>query len=254
MRKGQALKPFDYFQPTRIHFGRGRIEEVGEAARAHRADVALGLGGGSCMDAAKAIAVEAAHEGSAWDYLFFKKAPAAKTLPIVAVSTTSGTGSQVTQVAVMTRAATRDKSAIYHPNVFPRAAIVDPELMAGLPREVTAATGLDAFCHAFEAYLHPSRSAYVDLLAVEAIRLIEDNLPRALEDGGDFDAREALAFADTLAGLCIASAGVILPHGIGMAIGGMHPHVAHGLSPAATYPTARPIPASFSPKKRCSNF
>jgi alcohol dehydrogenase class IV len=287
------MKAFNYFQPTQIHFGCGRISEAGEvvgrygqrcllvtgrqlgstpliekvkknlkeagvavahfdgvvpnpttecinagaeAAIAHHADVVLGLGGGSSMDAAKAIAVEATHEGTAWDYLFYKKPPTDKTLPIVSVSTTSGTGSQVTQVAVITNTANRDKSAIYNPNVYPKAAIVDPELMVTLPRAVTASTGFDAFCHAFESYLHPNRSVYIDMLAIESMRLVKENLPLALADGADLEARSGLAWADTLAGLCIANAGVTMPHGIGMAISGRYPHVAHGVSLAVTYP------------------
>jgi alcohol dehydrogenase class IV len=98
-------------------------------AEEHGADVILGLGGGSSMDAAKAIAVETTHEGSAWDYLFYKE-PApdpSKVLPVVAVSTTSGTGSQVTQVSVITNTGERDKSALYNPVIFPKVAIVDPD-------------------------------------------------------------------------------------------------------------------------------
>ncbi len=102
------------------------------------------------MDTAKAIAVEATHPGSAWDYLFFKTPPTDKTLPVIAVSTTSGTGSQVTQVAVMTETQTKTKSAIYHSMIYPKVAIVDPELMLTLPEHITASTGFDAFCHAFE--------------------------------------------------------------------------------------------------------
>jgi alcohol dehydrogenase class IV len=289
-----AVKPFDYFQPTEILFGRGRVAEVGEAvarfgkrclvvteanvdalapvlqkvqesleeagvavarfngvipnpttdtitagaeaANAHRADVVLGLGGGSSMDSAKAIAVEATHEGTSWDYLFYKEPPTEKTLPVIAVTTTSGTGSQVTQVAVVTHTETRDKSAIFDPVVFPKVAIVDPELMVTLPLHVTAATGFDVFCHAFESTVSVNTTPYAQVLAWEAIRWVLADLPAALEDGSNIDARSSLAWADTLAGLCIANAGVTLPHGIGMAIGGMYPHVAHGEALAVTYP------------------
>jgi alcohol dehydrogenase class IV len=289
------MKSFDYFQPTEIRFGPGRVREVGEvvcrfgrrcllvtrpeteasgsvlslakkgledagvsvkhfdgvipnpttdcitagadAAVAHGADVVLGLGGGSSMDSAKAIAVEATHEGTSWDYLFYRETPPTeKTLPVVAVTTTSGTGSHVTQVAVVTHTATRDKSAIYHSNVYPKVAVVDPELMVSVPGHITASTGFDAFCHAFEATLHPNASAYIELIAWEAIRLVLNHLPRALGDGSDLEARSALAWADTLAGLAIANAGVTLPHGIGMAIGGMYPHVMHGETLAINYP------------------
>ncbi len=206
-------------------------------AAKHRADVVLGVGGGSSMDAAKAIAVEATHEGSCWDYLFYKDAkPTEKTLPVVAVSTTSGTGAQVTQVSVVTHTATRDKSALYNSLIFPRVAIVDPELMLSVPKYVTACTGFDTFTHAFESAIHVNTSPYVELMAWEAISLVFSNLPAALQDGSNMEARTALAYADTLAGMCIANAGVTLPHGIGMAIGGMYPHIAHGEALALNYP------------------
>ena len=288
------MKSFDYFQPTEILFGRGRVAEVGEAvarfgkrclvvteanvealepvfakaqtsleeagvavarfdgvipnpttdtitagaeaAIAHRADVVLGLGGGSSMDSAKAVAVEATHDGTSWDYLFYKEPPTEETLPIIAVTTTSGTGSQVTQVAVVTHTETRDKSAIFDPIVYPKVAIVDPELMVTLPDHVTAATGFDVLSHAFESTVNVNTTPYAQVLAWEAIRRVLRDLPSALEDGSNIDARSSLAWADTLAGLCIANVGVTLPHGIGMAIGGMYPHVAHGEALALVYP------------------
>jgi len=290
------VKSFDYFQPTEIRFGRGRLSEVGEAAaqygercllvtvpeevealvpafeRAKRhlaetglevehfagvipnpttesvtegaeiakdfgADVVVGLGGGSSMDTAKAIAVEATHPGTAWDYLWFRDTqPGEKTLPIVAVTTTSGTGSQFTQVAVVTNPAENTKSAIYNNWVYAKVGIVDPELMVTVPPRVTASTGFDVFCHAFETYLHVNASPYTDLLALDAMRLVAAYLPTVVEDGANLEARTAMAWADSLAGLCIASAGVTLPHGIGMTIGGQCPHVMHGEALAVTYP------------------
>jgi len=205
-------------------------------AKEFHADVVLGVGGGSSMDTAKAIAVEATHPGTAWDYLFFKTPPTAKTLPIIAVSTTSGTGSQVTQVAVMTETQTKTKSAIYNSVVYPKVAIVDPDLMQSLPKHITASTGFDAFCHAFESYLHPAASPYTDMIALEAIRTIAKYLPGVVEDGSRMEGREAMAWADTLAGLCIANAGVTLPHGIGMTISGHCPQIMHGEALAVTYP------------------
>jgi len=289
------MQNFNYFQPTEIRFGWGRIDEIVEVvakygkrcllvtgsasssrhiiydkvksnlntagievshfdgiipnpttdcisagakmAREHNADVVLGLGGGSSMDAAKAIAVEATHEGSCWDYLFFRdQAPTEKTLPVIAVSTTSGTGSHVTQVGVVTNPAEKCKSALYNPILFPKAAIVDPELMLTVPEHITAATGFDAFTHAFESYIHCNATPYTKLLAGQAIKLIVTHLPQAVEDGSNRDARAAMAWADTLAGLCIANAGVTLPHGIGMAMSGLFPHISHGQSLAVTYP------------------
>ncbi len=289
------MKKFNYYQPTDIKFGRGRIEEAGQVvshwgkrcllvtvavfpefeplfakvkasleesgvvaahfdgvipnpttdvvsagarmASEHRADVILGLGGGSSMDTAKAIAVEATHDGTSWDYLFYRETqPTEKTLPVVAATTTSGTGSQVTQVAVVTNPDEKDKSALYHPLLYPKASIVDPELMLTVPEHITASTGFDVFAHAFESYINPNGSAYTDMTALEAIRLAAAYLPKAVEDGSDIEARTHMAWADTLAGLSIANAGVTLPHGIGMAVSGIYPHVMHGEALAVVYP------------------
>jgi alcohol dehydrogenase class IV len=291
----KAMNAFNYFQPTEIRFGCGRLNEVGAAvsrwgkrcllvsvpefpefsslfkrvkdflkasgvdvahfdgvipnpttavitagarlAKEHRADVVLGLGGGSSMDAAKAIAVEATHPGTAWEYLFFReKQPTAATLPIVTVTTTSGTGSQVTQVAVVTNPSEKNKSALYNSLLYPKISLVDPELVRTAPPSVTASTGFDVFAHAFESYINPAGSLYTDLMALEAIRLVSRYLPKAVADGSDLEARTWMAWADTLAGLCIANSGVTLPHGIGMAMSGLYPHVAHGRALAAVYP------------------
>lgn len=288
---------FNYYQPTKIIFGNGKISEIGiEAAKLGKRvliatvplfpaieggflkikaacnaagmevvhfdgvipnptvecvekgsqlalekeiDVVIGYGGGSSMDTAKAIAVGATHPGSPWDYLFFKKDPTTATLPIISVTTTSGTGSQVTQVAVMTETKTHAKSAIYHENVYPKVAIVDPDLMETLPQHITASTGFDAFAHAFEAYIHAGTNPYIETLALKAITLVSENLAAAV-NGRDAaeksEARRNLALADTFAGLCIAGAGVTLPHGIGMMISGFCPHIMHGESLALTYP------------------
>jgi alcohol dehydrogenase class IV len=206
-------------------------------AREFGADVVLGVGGGSSMDTAKAIAVEATHPGTAWDYRWCSETqPTDKTLPIIAVTTTSGTGSQFTQVAVLTNSAQRDKSALYNSLIYAKVGIVDPELMGTVPPHVTASTGFDVFCHAFEAYLHVNASPYTNMMALKAIGLVAKYLLTAVEDGSNLKARKAMAWADSLAGLCIANAGVTLPHGIGMTIGGYYPHVMHGEALAVTYP------------------
>jgi len=235
------------------------ISQGARIAREFKADVVVGIGGGSTMDTAKAIAVEATHPGGAWDYLFFReKQPTGKTLPVIAVTTTSGTGSHVTQVAVVTNPVEKNKSALYHPLLYPKASLVDPELMITLPGKVTSATGFDVFAHAFESFINPGGSPYTDMMALEAIGLVAKFLPAAVKDGKDMEARERMAWADTLAGLCIANAGVTLPHGIGMAIGGLYPHVAHGEALAVVYPaileyTYRIAPAKFAKVGRILN-
>jgi len=215
-------------------------ESICEGARMARdfsAQVVLGMGGGSSMDSAKAIAVEAVGGGPAWECrIFGEKLIPPKTLPVLAVSTTSGTGSQVTAVAVLTNPAERFKSALVHPLLFPKECIVDPELMLTLPPYITASTGFDVFSHSFESYIHKNANPYTDLLALEAIQLTRTYLPKAIENGLDRESRVQMAWADTLGGLCIANSGTTLPHGIGMAVGGSAPHVMHGEALAVIYP------------------
>lgn len=208
-----------------------------QMAEEHNADVILGLGGGSSMDTAKAIAVGVTHPGEAWDYrLFAGREIIHKALPVIAVPTTSGTGSQVTPISVITNSAEKCKSALVSPFLYPRICIVDPELMVTVPEHITAATGFDAFTHAFESYIHSEASVYTDLLAVEAMRIIAECLRVAIVDGLNKEARSQMAWADTLAGICISSAGTTLPHGIGMAIGGHAPNVLHGEALSGIYP------------------
>ncbi|MCX6327317.1 MAG: iron-containing alcohol dehydrogenase [Bacteroidia bacterium] len=228
------------------------ISSGAKMAKESGAQLIIGLGGGSSMDTAKAISVEATHPGTSWDYLFYKtpQPDKKKLLPVIAISTTSGTGSQVTQVAVVTNTAKRDKSALYNNILYPQICIVDPDLMLSVPKFVTATTGFDVLCHAFESTINPGTGAYVDLLAWEAIFIVAEYLPKVLADLNNIGFREKMAWADILAGLCIANAGVTLPHGMGMAIGGMYPHVAHGEALAIVYPAF----AEFTWKASISQF
>lgn len=206
-------------------------------AKAHMAQMIIGIGGGSSLDTAKAIAVEVSHQGTAWDHLYYKDPPTEKTLPIITIGTTAGTGSQTTAVAVITNTARKDKSAISNRNVFPKLAIVDPELTASMPASVTAQTGFDAFCHNFESFLSVRASAAVEALALDAIRRAVTYLPRAIADGNDIEARTQMSWVDTLGGMTNACAGTTLPHGLGMQIGGHCPHVTHGQALAVLYPS-----------------
>lgn len=213
------------------------VEKGTSIAHKEGCQAVIGLGGGSVMDTAKAIAVTAANGGRAWDYLFFKNPQPKKTLPVIAVPTTAGTGSQVTQVAVMTETKTCTKSAVFNNLIYPRIALIDPELTASMPAHITASTGFDAFCHCFESYIHVKASPYTDMIALEGIRYAVQYLRRAVKNGEDMEAKEGMAWADTCGGLAIANAGVTLPHGVGMMISGHCPQIMHGESLALTYPS-----------------
>ncbi len=205
-------------------------------AAENKVDVVLGVGGGSSIDTAKAIAVGATH-GEVWDYrLGQKRVTKAKVLPIVAVPTTAGTGSEITPMAVIKNPDEKFKSALADWCLCPRISIIDPELTLTLPSYITATTGFDVFCHGFESFLHKRASDYVDLLALEAMRRVIKYLPVVVKDGANTEARKALSWASTLGGLCITNAGTTLAHGIGMAIGGHVSNIMHGEALAILYP------------------
>jgi alcohol dehydrogenase class IV len=204
-------------------------------ARTFHADVILGIGGGSSLDTAKAISVEATHGGTSWDYLYFKRQLITQPLPVVAVATTAGSGSQVNPLAVITNLGTRDKSVLCSDRLIPRATIVDPQLMLSVPAEVTAMTGFVSFSHAFESILHPRSNPFTELFGWEAVGRVVQNLPLAVQDGSNLGVRSNLAWADTLAGLAMCSTGLGLPHSVAMAVGGMLADTPHGLILASVY-------------------
>jgi len=208
-----------------------------EIAIENKVEVILGVGGGSSIDTAKAIAVGATHEGAVWDYrLGQKRIDSNKVLPIIAVPTTGGTGAEVTNMAVIKSSRDKTKSALANWNLTPSVALVDPELTLTVPPEITASTGFDAFTHSFETYINKNSSEFIDLYVLHALTNVIKYLPIAIKDGSNKEAREALSFAATLGGLCISNIGTTLPHGIAMALGGHASGINHGEALAILYP------------------
>jgi alcohol dehydrogenase len=203
-------------------------------AQGHQADCVIGFGGGSPMDSAKAIALLVCQSGKMRDY----KAPVVNTgpaLPIFAVPTTAGTGSEATQFTIITDTETDEKMLCIGPAFLPVAAIIDYELTLSMPARLTADTGIDALTHAIEAYVSRKANEFSDLLALKAINSIAGNLERAYADGGDRSAREAMMFASTQAGMAFSNSSVALVHGMARPLGAQF-HVAHGMSIAMLLP------------------
>lgn len=189
-------------------------ERGAAACRAAQCDWVIGVGGGSAMDVAKAIALLVRNPGACADY-FSSQRRARPALPIVAVPTTAGTGSEVTPYAVLVDAQAHSKRTIRGRDLFPRAAFLDPEATTGMAPSITAATGLDALSQAMEGMLSKQSTPIGDALALEACRLIAQWLPRAVCQGGDLDARGAMLHAAMLSGCIIAQSGTTLVHGMG---------------------------------------
>lgn len=216
---------FDELSPEPEH---GEIEAAARAARELAADVVIGCGGGSAIDAAKAVAVAAAHPGPIMDYIVNgPRQITAATLPIIAISSTSGTGSHVGRVAVLSDRARGIKRALISDHLYPRAAICDPEILRTMPREVTACTGFDAFAQALEGFLSRSENPLGNLCAAEAMQVVFHALPQVLERPDDLELRGRMAWGDTLAGISLATNAIVIPHVIAMVLGGRY-GVVHG--------------------------
>ena len=210
---------------------------------AYRPDVVVGLGGGSSMDTAKALAVMAERSGQLRDY----KAPVRMDtgLPIIAIPTTAGTGSEATGVAVVTDTENDEKMLCLGIGLMPLAALVDYELTLSMPLRLTADTGLDTLCHALEAFVSQKANPFTDALACDVIAAVPKWLPIACADPGNAEAREAMMMAALKGGMAFSNASVTLIHGMSRPIGA-HFHVPHGMSNAMLLPivTAWSLPGA----------
>ncbi len=205
-------------------------------------DFTVGLGGGSAMDSAKAVAFLAAQGGgSITDYLaggpHADLAGTAPAFPIMVITTTAGTGSETTPWWVVTNTTDKEKPGTGNDSTAARVAIVDPQLMLSLPKEITRSTGIDVLFHAMESFIACTATPFTDLFAKEAMKLVVDNLGKVLEDGSDIEARTALAWANTIAGIAIGEgkSSTVGIHALGHSIGGQT-DAPHGMTMAAIGP------------------
>ena len=210
------------------------VEEALSTLREHSADGVVAVGGGSPIDAAKAVAAMATNEGTISDYAGYDRFEQVG-LPIVAVPTTAGSGSEATRATVITDTKRDVKMAIYDDILMPRVALVDYLLTMTMPRDLTAHVGIDSLVHAVEAYVSRLANVLSDMYALEAARVIGRNLRGAFHEPDNEPAREAMMFGATLAGMAFSNSSVALIHGMSRPIGA-HFHVTHGLSNALLFP------------------
>ncbi|GAA1001444.1 iron-containing alcohol dehydrogenase [Subtercola frigoramans] len=235
------------------------VERVSGRCRSAQPDVIIGFGGGSALDMAKLVSLTLRHGAPLTQY-YGENAVPGPVVPLIAIPTTAGTGSEVTGVAVLTDPDRDLKVGISSPYLIPRIAVVDPLLSVGAPARVTAASGADAFVHAVEAFtaavrdpiwgaeqpVFVGRNDLSSLLALTAVRIIFDALPRAVRDGGDLAARHAMAYGSLLAGMAFGSAGTHLSHAIQYPVGALT-HTPHGVGTGMLLPfVLREIRASAS--------
>ena len=210
-------------------------EKLVKFTKENQFDAVVGIGGGSALDLSKLAGVLSQHEGEVADYLNLTgtRQVAHKGLPTILIPTTSGTGSEVTNISVLALETTKD--VVAHDSLIADVAIVDPALTMSLPPKVTAATGADALTHAIEAYVSKFASPVSDALALQAIRLISSSIRTAVHQGDDKEARTKMSYGSYLAGLAFFNAGVAGVHGLAYPLGGQF-HLAHGESNAVLLP------------------
>ena len=228
----ESIPVFDAVEQNPRH---STVNEGGEIVRRLKPDVVIALGGGSVLDAAKAIALLATNPGNIEDYEGRGKYKA-PPLPVCAIPTTCGTGSEVTWVAVITNTERRFKMSIKGPLMFPAVALVDPDLLITLPAPLVVSTGMDALTHAVEGYTVKGATFLTDVFALESVRYIFQYLERAyLDIKGDREAREGLMLGSLLAGMSFGNSDVGAVHCIAESIGSMY-DTPHGVANAAFLP------------------
>ena len=228
------------------------IQEGVDKVRDGNYDSIIAIGGGSPIDSAKAIAILGKYGGVMRDYKF-PRVVNEPGLPIVAIPTTAGTGSECTKVTIITDETNDEKMLCVGIGFMPTAALVDYSLTLSLPARTTADTGIDALTHAMEAYVSKKASLYSDSQAIAAMKLIAPNLRKSFHDGSDRRAREQMMLGATLAGVAFSNASVALVHGMSRPIGAFY-HVPHGLSNAMLLPmvTEYSIPAAAERYADCA--
>ena len=212
---------FSDIKPNPVCFD---VDRGAALCREENCDAIVAVGGGSAIDTAKAIAILAVSGGESWSYIARTDREVSKpkgALPLIAIPTTAGTGAEVTLYSVISNPEVREKGCIHNPMIFPKLALIDPELMKSMPPRLTAHTGIDALAHSLESFINVHATPYSDLVARESIRLVARWLPEAVANGENMAARTKMAWAAALGGIAISHAGTTLPHALGQPVSGL---------------------------------
>lgn len=211
---------------------RDNVMEGAALARQAGCDFLVALGGGSAIDAAKGMAVMAVNDGDCWDYVrdgSGKGLPLGeKPLPLIAVPTTAGTGSEADAGCVISYPERKEKVSFGTPWSFPAISVVDPELMCSVPPRLTAYQGFDVLFHVVECYISRAATPLSDLICLDAVRRVVSFLPRAVAQGDDMEARTEMAWASTEAGMCLTHSSLTAQHSLEHALSGFYPELTHG--------------------------
>lgn len=211
------------------------IEKGTKLGKQESVDMVIGFGGGSAIDAAKAIAVGIGHNERIGEFFYNHKEPTGRTLPIVAIPTTSGTGSELSKAAILTDNEQKIKGGIRGTALYPRLAIVDSQLTETVPFKITMETGFDVLAHAIESYISKAATPYTEMQSEYAIQIVGKYLPRLAHNLEDAEAREKMSFASMIMGINLGNASTCLPHRLQYPVGA-HTDTSHGQGLAALFP------------------
>ncbi|WP_291327985.1 iron-containing alcohol dehydrogenase [Desulfovibrio sp. UCD-KL4C] len=229
-RQNVATIVFDNISPNPKS---DQIDEAAKFAREKGIDFIVALGGGSTIDAAKAIALLTTNVGKCWDFIQAGSGGGITaenpSIPLIAIPTTAGTGTEADPWAVISKSGGTEKISLGNDSTFPFMSIIDPELMLSVPQRTTAYTGIDAFFHAVETFVSTEHQPMSDMLALESVHLITNYLPMAIEQGDNIEARTVMAWASTAAGMCETLSRCISQHSLEHALSAMYPDLPHGL-------------------------
>lgn len=233
------------------------IEEAIQLVQSENIEMIIAVGGGSSIDTAKAIALYYQSEKIDWQYAYdhftspFEEYESMSDpiLPLITIPTTAGTGSELTQAMIISDETTDEKVCIFHNQVFPKEAVIDYELTVTMPKHLTAMTGFDAFCHAFESYMRKEASIYTKTLGKQAIHNILYALPRLMVNPSDVNLRKMMSEAEMFAGISLSNAAATVPHPLSEIIGGIAPRIPHGQALASLYPGFVRFQITKTPKK-----
>lgn len=228
LEKVLAGKDLHFFSDIVPNPTTDNVDAGAKAAREHQAATVIGIGGGSSLDVAKAAAYLAGNEGSILDYAGGGRAFGQRKTRLILVPTTAGTGSEVTNVAVFNNSRSGDKSPLVNNALYADDAVIDPALSYTMPKNVTANTGMDAFCHAIEAYWNQNSNPASDELGIGAMRLILENLEKAFTDPANEEARQNMSLASLLAGLAFSQTRTTGAHVLSYPLGALY-HIPHGI-------------------------
>ena len=245
----QAAIEFVVFDEVEENPTVATVHKGADLYKSEKCDIIIGLGGGSSMDAGKAIGVKATHEGEIQKYTRRGGHPIKNIVPpYIAIPTTSGTGSEVTWVSVVTDPDIKAKTVVASPFIAPDTSLIDPTLTKTLPPSVTASTGMDALTHAVEGYTSIKASPVTDTLALKAIEMIASNLREAVAYGDNMEARSNMMLGSTIAGIAFGNASVGMVHSVAHALGGLF-NIAHGIANAIMLPLVMQFNLIANPPK-----